>query len=93
MDDPARPYTQRSKQHEPDHSYPQEVQLRLVWTVNGHARIRTSSISADEFFGVGGSGAPIEGIAILNRIEQMRRAGPPIVEQKGKKHAVRKTKR
>jgi len=93
MDDPAKHYTARSQQHEPDHSYTEVVQLRLHWNVDGHLRVRTATISADEFFGRGGVGAPIEGIAILNRIEQMRRAGPPVVEQKGKKHDVRKARR
>lgn len=93
MDDPSRSYTQRAKQHEPDHSYPQVVQLRCIWEIDGHIRVRTSTISADQFFGRGQFGAPIEGVAVLTMIEHMRRAGPPPVEQKGKKNAARKNRK
>jgi hypothetical protein len=63
--------------HEPDLSFPAEVQLRLVWKVNGRAFVRTMRITADEFFGRGASGAPISGDAIVQHIERMRKKGPP----------------
>lgn len=93
MDDPARRYDQRSKQHEPDHSYPNLVEVRLVWCIDGHERMRAVEIDADRFFGTGGHGAPIEGAALLNHIENLRRQGPPPVEQKGKKNGVQKFRR
>jgi len=85
--------TSRGIHHEPDHSYPVSVVIRLVWVVDGHTRIRTEEISADRFFGFGQYGAPVEGAALVGIIENMRRAGPPVVEQKGKKNGVRKTHR
>jgi hypothetical protein len=85
--------TSRAVHHDPDHSYPQNVVIKLVWVVDGHVRIRTEEISADQFFGLGAYGAPIEGAALIGKIENMRRAGPPIVEQKGKKNGVRKARR
>jgi hypothetical protein len=85
--------TSRGIHHEPDQTYPETVVIRLTWIVDGHIRIRTEEISADQFFGLGNYGAPIEGAALISRIENMRRAGPPVVEQKGKKHAVRKGRR
>jgi hypothetical protein len=91
--DSATSDTARAIQHDPDQSYPQTVVIRLTWVVNGHIRIRTKEINADEFFGLGSYGAPIEGAALIGAIESMRRAGPPVVEQKGKKHAVRKARR
>lgn len=63
--------------HEPDVSFPQEVQLRLVWKVDGRAYVRTMRITSDEFFGHGAYGAPISGDAIVQHIERMRKKGPP----------------
>jgi hypothetical protein len=85
--------TSRAVHHDPDHSYPQQVKIQLSWEVDGHTRVRTTYISADQFYGRGQYGAPIEGAALLQTIEIMRRAGPPPVEQKGKKHGVRKARR
>lgn len=93
MDDPTKHYLQRAKQHEPDQGFPHCVELRLVWRVNGHERVRVQPIGADQFFGNGGHGAPMSGDVLIKYIENMRRAGPPPVEQKGKKNGVRKTKR
>ena len=65
----------RTKTHEPNSDFPDEVQLRLVWIVNGSPRIRSVKITAKEFFGR--DGAPLTGDAIIGHIERMRRAGPP----------------
>lgn len=72
--------------HEPDQSYPDVVELRLVWNVDGRQMVRSHEISAAEFFGRGGHGAPLPGEALLSAIERLRRQGPPDVNQ-------RKTKR
>lgn len=85
--------TSRGIHHDPDHSYPETVTIRLTWVVDGHVRIRTEQISADRFFGLGQYGAPIDGSALIGTIENMRRAGPPVVEQKGKKNGVNKARR
>jgi hypothetical protein len=50
-------------------------------------------INADQFFGLGNYGAPIDGAALIGKIENMRREGPPVVEQKGKKNGVSKARR
>jgi hypothetical protein len=63
--------------HEPDLSFPSEIQLRLVWKKDGRAFVRTMRITADEFFGRGGIGAPISGDAIVQHIERMRKKGAP----------------
>lgn len=65
--------------HEPDISFPQEVQLRLIWRIDGRVRIRSLRITAAEFFGHGAHGAPLSGESIIQRIEIMRRRGPPAV--------------
>lgn len=85
--------TARAVHHEPDRTYPRFVKIQLHWEVDGHTRVRTEMISADQFFGLGNYGAPLEGAALIGKIENMRREGPPVVEQKGKKHGVRKDRR
>lgn len=67
----------RAKQHEPNQEWPETVKVQLYWWVDGRPRIRTILISADEFFGLGEYGAPIDGSSLIGRIENMRRAGPP----------------
>lgn len=72
----------RAITHEPDHSWPSEVKVQLIWYVRGRAHVRTAHIDADQFFGRGNYGAPMPGEALMQSIEQMRRAGPPPVERK-----------
>lgn len=69
--------TSRGIHHEPDHSYPASVSITLTWVVDGLTYRHAQSISADQFFGFGNFGAPIEGAALISMIENMRRAGPP----------------
>jgi hypothetical protein len=73
----------RTKTHEPNSDFPDEVQLRLVWIVNGSPRIRSVKITAEQFFGRGG--APLTGDAIIAHIERMRRKGPPEVQYPARK--------
>lgn len=68
-----------AKTHEPNTEYPDEVQLRLVWRIDGRVRIRSVRITAAEFFGRGSHGAPISGDGLVQRIEIMRKRGPPEV--------------
>ena len=63
--------------HEPDTTYPDVVEIRLVWNVDGSQRIRVHEISASEFFGRGRFGAPLPGESVISAIERMRRQGPP----------------
>jgi hypothetical protein len=69
--------TDRAIQHEPSRDWPDSIRVELVWTVDGVARMSAIRISPDEFFGFGAYGAPIEGAALVSRIENLRRAGPP----------------
>jgi hypothetical protein len=73
----------RSKQHDPSHDWPYSVKIQIKWlTKDGRPIIRSHEISAAEFFGIDGSGAPISGEALIQYIERMRRAGPPKVIRK-----------
>lgn len=93
MDLPA-PYTSRSKQHEPDYSWPAEVKVQLIWMIDGRPHIRSHHITGDEFFGLGNHGAPLEGAALVGLIERLRREGPPEVPARKNYHggnAKRKT--
>jgi hypothetical protein len=67
----------RAIAHEPDASYPDLVEIRLIWNVNGQQRIRTQEISAAEFFGRGRFGAPLPAESLISAIERMRRQGVP----------------
>jgi len=93
MDDPARHYTARSVQHEPDHSYPDQVKIVLEWKIDGMIRSRIATIDSEVFFGTGGNGAPMAGFALIAAIENMRRQGAPPLPPKGKKHGRTKKRR
>jgi hypothetical protein len=74
----------RSRQHEADRSWPHEVKLAIHWVdAAGRVSIRSEVISADQFFGAGSYGAPLDGAAIIGMIERLRREGPPKVVRKG----------
>jgi hypothetical protein len=76
----------RSTQHDQDRSWPHEVKISVRWIdTEGRILVRSESISANQFFGEGGFGAPIEGAALIGIIERLRREGPPEVVRKGKK--------
>ncbi len=84
--------TDRAIQHNPDMSWPDGVMIELIWTVDGKARSRHAWIHRDEFFGLGAHGAPIEGAALVGRIENLRRMGPPTVAKSAAKPARKKVK-
>lgn len=67
----------RTITHEPDTSYPDVVEIRLIWNVRGRQQVRTHEIKADEFFGRGQFGAPLPGESLISAIDRMRRQGPP----------------
>jgi hypothetical protein len=75
----------RTVTHEPDSTYPDLVEIRLIWNVKGQQRIRTQEISSAEFFGHGRFGAPIPAESIVQGIERMRRQGPPEAKQRRKR--------
>lgn len=69
--------TSRALQHDPDQTWPASVNLQVTWNVGGRLALRTAIIEADQFFGRGQYGAPMPGEAIIQKIERMRREGPP----------------
>jgi hypothetical protein len=75
----------RSKQMDADHSWPHEVRVAVHWVdASGKISIRSEIISANQFFGEGGYGAPLDGSFLVSAIERMRREGPPKVLRKAK---------
>lgn len=72
----------RAVTHEMDQSWPERVELRVVWKIPGPDGLpilvnRTQEITAAQFFGSGG--APIAGDFVIGAIERMRRMGPPAI--------------
>ncbi len=76
--------TSRAIQHEADQTWPESVKIQLCWRDKaGRAKVATQIISADQFFGRGAYGAPLNGEAVIQTIERMRRAGPPKIVRRG----------
>lgn len=70
--------TSRARHSDPEQTWPESVKVQLLWRDGkGRPVLRTEVISADQFFGRGQYGAPMDGSQIIQRIELMRRAGPP----------------
>jgi hypothetical protein len=69
----------RSVQHESNRVWPHEVKISVKWKDDlDRIYVRSEVISADQFFGSGSYGAPLEGAALIGMIERMRREGPPV---------------
>lgn len=76
----------RTRSHEADRTWPESVKIAVHWKNEaGRLFIKTETISASEFFGTGSHGAPLSGEALIQRIERMRRAGPPKVSIRPKR--------
>lgn len=76
----------RSIQHEASQDWPESVKLQLLWRGrDGRPLVRTEVVSADQFFGHGQYGAPMDGNFLVQAIERMRRKGPPTVTRKLRK--------
>ena len=75
----------RSTQHEADHSWPDLVKIAVHWKDDkGRVSVRSEVISANQFFGENGWGAPMDGSFLVSAIERMRREGPPKIIRKAK---------
>ena len=73
----------RAKQHNQDQSWPHEVKISVKWKdEQDRILVRSEVISANQFFGTGSFGAPLEGNALISMIERMRREGPPKPDRK-----------
>lgn len=84
MSNPSIPASDlsRSASQEPDASWPAEVKISVKWPgPGGKMLVRSETISADQFFGRGGHGAPLSGEHVISMIERMRRAGAPDVRR------------
>jgi hypothetical protein len=68
----------RSRQHDPNRVWPEAVKIAVHWKdAAGRLYIKTEVISASQFFGEDGFGAPLTGDFIISLVERMRRSGPP----------------
>ena len=73
----------RSVQHDPSQDWPESVKIQLLWRDRaGRPVVRSEIISADQFFGRGSFGAPMDGSFLVQAIERLRREGPPKVTRK-----------
>ena len=70
----------RSHQHDASRDWPESVKIQILWRDKlGRPAVRSEVITANQFFGENGYGAPMSGDALIGYIERMRRAGPPKV--------------
>ena len=87
--EPPRSDLARSVQHDPTDIWPESVKIQLLWTdSSGRPVVRTQVISADQFFGLKGFGAPLSGDWLISYIERMRKAGPPVKLKREPKQKV-----
>lgn len=62
--------------HEADDGWPSIIEIVAYWGEGRKGRRRSISISANEFFGRGGYGAPMSGDRLLMMINELRKRGP-----------------
>jgi len=62
----------RVKSHEQPQDWPMEIRVVAKWGLN---KSTSFIITADEYFGRGAHGAPMNGDQLMQRIEVLRRAG------------------
>ena len=62
--------------HEPDDSWPTVLEIVCYWSKDGtrKGRRRSIEISADQFFGRHGYGAPMTGEQLFQMIDRLRRS-------------------
>lgn len=68
----------RTITHESDESWPTMIEVVAYWSrgQGRRGRRRSITVSADQFFGRNGHGAPISGDQLLGMVQQLRRNGP-----------------
>jgi len=64
----------RCKTHEADETWPAMIEIVAYWRPDRRGKRRAIAISADEFFGRGGYGAPISGDRILHMVDRLRKS-------------------
>jgi hypothetical protein len=65
----------RAPQHDPDESWPTRIEVLAYFEPTGTQRrgkCRRAEISGDRFFGRNGHGAPMNGIELIQIINQLR---------------------
>lgn len=62
--------------HEADDGWPTLIEIVAYWGEGRKGRRRSISISANEFFGRGGYGAPMSGEQLIGMVNAVRRMGP-----------------
>jgi hypothetical protein len=68
----------RVQAHEASDEWPTMLEITAYWSKDGSrkGRRRSIEISADQFFGRGGYGAPMQAETLFAMIERLRRQGP-----------------
>lgn len=64
----------RAPVHEVDEPWPELVEIVCYWGP-GRKKRRSIEISADQFFGLGGHGAPLSGDELIAMVNNLRRYG------------------
>jgi hypothetical protein len=66
----------RVQAHEASDEWPTMIEIVAYWGDGRKGRRRSIEISADQFFGRGGYGAPMQAETLFAMIERLRRQGP-----------------
>jgi hypothetical protein len=67
----------RAITHEADESWPTMIEVVAYWGEGRKGRRRSIEIPADQFFGRGSYGAPLNGDQLIAMVERLRRAPKP----------------
>ena len=59
--------------HEANDDWPVTLEIVAYWREDRRGKRTSIEISADEFFGRNGFGAPMSGEALIRKVEQLRR--------------------
>ena len=59
--------------HEADDTWPVSLEIVAYWREDRRGKRKSVVISADEFFGRNGYGAPMSGEALILKVNQLRR--------------------
>ena len=62
----------RVTSHDADETWPETIEIVAYWGP-GRRRRKSVEVSADQFFGRGGYGAPMTGEQLIGMVERLRR--------------------
>lgn len=63
----------RTTTHEADDSWPTMIEIVAYWGEGRRGKRRSIAISANQFFGRGGFGAPMSGEQLIGMVDKLRR--------------------